>query len=264
MTNPGDQVPYYADAIVRRQDDTNRKLREQGAARSLAASTIGNGGLVVKDGGSITIEGTGSLNVGTGALNSAGSISAGTTITAGGAISAGTTITATGTISGGGFSTAGAVSCGSVSTANITVSANLSVGGSCTVGPINSTYARGHTVLSGYAVAYWDGNGDAGVNVSSVVYKQDITPADLSADVQAILRMALVRFRYIEAVEIYGDDAPIELGSLAEYVESIGLGEYVFHDVDGNVQGIAYERLTIPLIAVVQSLDARLRALEAA
>jgi len=147
---------------------------------------------------------------------------------------------------------------------NASVGGTLGVSGNSTFGPIKSAYARAHTVLSGYANAYWDGNGDAGVNVSSVVYKQDIAPADLSEEVQGILRMALVRFRYTAAVEEYGDDAPVELGSLAEYVESIGLGEYIFYDEQGTVQGISYERLTIPLIAVVQSLDARLKALEAA
>jgi len=142
------------------------------------------------------------------------------------------------------------------------VTGNLTVSGNSTFGPIKSAYARAHTVLSGYANAYWDGNGDAGVNVSSVVYKQDIEPADLASEVAAILRMALVRFRYTAAVDEFGADAPVELGSLAEYVESIGLGEYVFYDAEGHVQGIAYERLTIPLIATVQSLDARLRVLE--
>jgi len=251
MANPGDQFPPGQDWIPRRFRELQRQIDENASARSLAASQIGEGGLLIDGGGSLTIAGTGSLNVGSGALNSAGSISAGTTISAGG------------NISGGGFSTAGAI-VGNTVSANGMSTGSFSASGSSTMGPINCAYARGHTVLSGYANAYWDGNGDAGVNVSSVIYKQDITPADLSEEVQGILRMALVRFRYITAVEKYGDDAPVELGSLAEYVESIGLGEYVFYDMDGNVQGIAYERLTIPLIAVVQSLDARLKVLEAA
>jgi len=263
MANPGDQFPPGQDWIPRRFRELQRQIDENASARSLAASQIGAGGLLINGGGSLTIAGTGSLNVGSGALNSAGSISAGTTITAGGAISAGTTITATGTISGGGFSTSGAI-VGNTVSANGISTGSFSASGTSTLGPMNCAWARGHTVLSGYANAYWDGNGDAGVNVSSVIYKQDIAPADLSDEVQAILRMALVRFRYITAVEEYGEDAPVELGSLAEYVESIGLGEYVFYDLEGNVQGIAYERLTIPLIAVVQSLDARLKVLEAA
>lgn len=139
---------------------------------------------------------------------------------------------------------------------------SVTVSGSSAFGPINSGYSRGHTVLSGYANAYWDGNGDAGVNVSSVVYKQDVSGVVLDAEVKAILSLALVKFRYIAAVEEYGDEAPIELGAIAEYVEAVGLGEWVFRDSEGEVQGISYERLTIPLIAVVQSLDKRLKALE--
>lgn len=161
------------------------------------------------------------------------------------------------------FLSSGFTTGGMTATGNVSVAGTLSVTGQSSLGPIKSPYSRAHTVTSGYANAYWDGNGDSGVNVSSIAYKQDVAPAELSAEVQALLSLALVRFRYISAVEEYGDAAPVELGTIAEYVESIGLGEWVFRDAEGVVQGISYERLTIPLIAVVQNLDQRLKALEA-
>ena len=248
MLSPGsitNSVPD-PDVAIRLQRDTQRAAQEQASATSLQQSQIGAGGLLINGGGSLTISGGGSLNVGSGALNSAGSITAGTTIAAGGALS-GASVAVTGLASSATSSTTG----------------NAAVGGTSTLGPINSTYSRGHTVLSSYAVAYWDGNGDAGINISTVVSKQDITPADLAPEVQAILALALVNFRYIAAVEEHGDSAPVEIGAIAEYVEAMGLGQWVFRDAEGAVQGISYERLTIPLIAVVQSLDKRLKALEA-
>lgn len=240
MTNPGDAVPYYGDAIVRRQDDLKRALREQGAARSLAASTIGAGGLTVKDGGSITIEGTGALNVGSGALNSAGSITAATTMTAGGQVQ-GATLRSTGNTSVGGA---------------LAVTGDINV-----TGDIYTPHGRATPVTSGYVGAWLNVDGRLGATASSVFVKQDFEPANTAALVDALYHVALVRFRYIAAVEQFGDAAVSELGSIAQYFVACGLGEYVFNDADGNPQGINYERLTIPLIAVVQDLDARLKAL---
>jgi len=148
---------------------------------------------------------------------------------------------------------------------NASVTGSLGVTGNSSFGPVKSAYSRAHTVLSGYANAYWDGNGDAGVNVSSVDSKQDIAPADLSEAVEALRTLALVQWRNIAAVDEFGDEAPTEYGSIAQYVAAKGLDAFTFNvqDPDGDtgvVQGINYERWTIPLVAAFQSIDARLRA----
>lgn len=136
-------------------------------------------------------------------------------------------------------------------------------------GPIYTPHGRATPVTTGYVGAWLNSDGRIGASVSSVVYKQDFGPANTDELVRAILGVSLVRFRYIQTVEDLGDKAPLELGAIAEYFASVGLGEYVFNNADGEPMGINYERLSIPLIAVVQRLhaegaarDARLEALE--
>ena len=263
MPNPGDLVPYGDDAIVRRQDDTNRRLREQGAARSLAASQIGSGGLLINGGGSLTISGTGSLNVGSGALNSAGSISAGTTISAGG------------NISGGGFSTAGSitgntVSTNGLSTGSATVTGDINLGGD-----LYTPHGLATPVTSGYFAAYINGDGRLGRTVSARRYKQDITA--WAPEKQAVFALQLVTYRLKSNVLSMGDGAPVEVGLIAEELVALGLSWLVLY-IDGEVEGIAYEKISLALLPVVQdhetrmleqeaataSLSARLAALEAA
>lgn len=84
--SPGFAMPPAEDGIVRQLKDLWRAVRENAAARSLESSQIGKGGLRVTDGGSITIEAPGQLIVASGVLNSAGSITAVTDISAGGKV----------------------------------------------------------------------------------------------------------------------------------------------------------------------------------
>lgn len=72
----GFPIPENPDEIARRLTDLERSLAVEAARRSLTASAIGKGGLRVYDGGSIKIEGDGSLFLETGNLVlKAGSIS---------------------------------------------------------------------------------------------------------------------------------------------------------------------------------------------
>lgn len=166
---------------------------------------------------------------------------------------------------------------GSVSAVNVSASGNVSAGGNLSAtgtasagglatfnGGISSTDARNRVLTQGYAVGYWDATGRAGTVPSALRYKQDVEPADTAKEVEALRTVALVRYRYIAAVEELGDAAPYLLGSIAEYFVAAGLGEWVFFSEDGKPDGINYERLTIPLIAAFQSLDRRIRALESA
>ena len=165
----------------------------------------------------------------------------------------------TGNVTATGFGHFGSdVSAGAAITAQGAVSGSS---GSFPVG-VTSLGARSTTLTNGFANFYIDSAGRMGIVPSSIWVKQDIHAADTRDEVAAIFRMPIVDYRYIAAVEEHGDAARVERGSIAEYVELIGLGRYVSRDADGEVDGINYERLTIPLIAAVQSLDARLRALE--
>ncbi len=140
---------------------------------------------------------------------------------------------------------------------SINVSGDVTAGGNINVaGDIYTPHGRATPVTTSYVSAWLNGDGRLGATASSVVYKQDFSRPNTDPLVDALLAVSLVRFRYIQAVEELGDKAPWELGAIAEYFVAIGLGEYVFNNADGEPQGINYERLTIPLIAVVQRLHA--------
>ncbi|UFU14643.1 hypothetical protein LQK89_02775 [Curtobacterium sp. C1] len=247
----------------------------------LQNASIGAGGLTV-NGGSITITGGGSLNVTgggqmniSGGLNSGGTLSAQQSITAGTTISAGSDITTQGNLNApnGSLSLGGNASVnGSATVGSLSSSGGGSFGGGLTAtsvglgssGTVTSTYARNNSVSSSYVAAYLNGDGRLLASASSHTIKQDFTPADVRPLVDALYRLALIRFRYIAAVEEHGDDAAEELGSIVEYVDRTPLREFVARrtndDGDEVPFAINWERFTIPLVAAVQDLDRRLRA----
>ncbi len=88
MTNPGDKFPRGEDFIIRELKALRRMITENASARSLAASSIGSGGLTVKDGGSITVEAGGNITLADGDFNAA-NLNASTNVHAGQDMSAG-------------------------------------------------------------------------------------------------------------------------------------------------------------------------------
>ena len=229
----------------------------QNASIGVGGLTVsGSGGINVTGGGSITITGTGILNVAAGGLSSAGAITAATSISAGTTLSAGGAISGASLNVGGGLVTAGNIS----ASGSIAVAADINL-----TGDLYSPHGKATPVVSAYVVAYFNGpDGRLGASPpSAVINKQDVTPPNAGDLVQALLRISLVRFKYIANVAALGDAAPDELGGIAEYFDTTALGEYVYRDDNEKPIGINYERLSIPLIAVVQSLDMRLKTIEA-
>lgn len=127
---------------------------------------------------------------------------------------------------------------------------------------VTSAGARINNVTNNYAAAYIDGNGDFGINVSTVREKTNIDTVSLKPEIEALYTIALVTFQYERAVREQGELAPVEVGTIAEYAEQAGLGRWIMYNENGEILGINYERLTIPLIATVQDLNSRLRAIE--
>jgi hypothetical protein len=101
-------------------------------------------------------------------------------------------------------------------------------------------------------------NGSIGYVPSSLRFKQDV--AAMTIDEQAVLALQLVSFRYTAAIENLGDDAPTEVGLIAEQVHDLGMTWLVDYDDEGKPFGIKYERLAFALLPVIQSFDQRLRA----
>ena len=230
-------------------------------------TVTGTGGISVTGGGSITISGTGILNVSAGGLNSAGAISAATTITAGGLITGVGLNAGSGPITGASLNVGG----GSVTAGAFSASGSGSIGGN-----LNMTgqvfIPNGFAAVSGYTIAYVNVDGRLCVGASAARFKQDFQPVHADPLIAGIYAADLLHFRLIAAVETIDrkmgplaegelrGTAAVEIGLLADQLENIGLDEFVYRDTAGDVLGIQYERLTVPLIAVVQSLDRRLRA----
>jgi hypothetical protein len=95
---------------------------------------------------------------------------------------------------------------------------------------------------------------------SSRTKKQNIMPAEIN--VNSVLSVEPKLFRYIKAVEQFGDDAPIELGMIAEDLHDAGLTHFVDYGPDGSVQGIHYSTYVVALQAVVRDQAARLAEIE--
>lgn len=216
----------------------------KGKARNAFNSlTIGAGGLIVSGVTQLTGGITGGLGV-TGGFSVAGAISATTTVSAGTALSA-----ASLALTGGG--TANAFTGSDLYTLN---------------GPTFN--------ITGGRVACWleTATGRVGMATSSERFKVILGDGDI--DVRALLDQKIVRYQRIE--ELAKRDDPdsenyvgpdyavrVETGLIAERMNEAGLSEWVFFEDDGvTALGIHYSELVVPLLAAVQSLDARLRALE--
>jgi hypothetical protein len=239
MGNPGSisaAVPYGEDKLIRRQQDLETRVREEAAARRLARSQIGAGGVIKVDG---TLQVTGDLEIPAGALSSAGSMSAGATVTAGTDVHAGDDLIADDDLIVGGDATIG-------STLNV-------------AGASYFPHAYANPVTTSYFAAYLNGDNRLGRTVSSRRYKSHIEA--WNPDVQAIFALQLVTFRLKAAVEEMGSDAPIEWGLIAEELVELGLDWLVIF-VDGEPEGIAYEKIALAMLPAVQDHERRIARLE--
>lgn len=241
------QLPAGADFMARKQRDAERKATEQAAARSLEASQIGAGGLLVTDGGSITIEGTGSLHVGSGALDSAGSISADDDITAGGALNANSlAIIAAATIGGG------------LTAASIGATGNMDASGRVfSAGALVSPGSHDYNVSVGYVAAWINGDGTIGTSPSTEALKKDLAPMNGPTGI-------------LDLQPYWGhydwDDSTERPKSflIAEKVYDAGFGPDIAPlDADGKPFTVNYSQLVPALIAELQAAVARIAALEA-
>lgn len=258
--------PAAEDDVVREQRDLARRQMENAAARSLEASTIGKGGLLVKDGGSITVEAPGTIDLQGGAF-SAATLSATSTIMAGGSV------TGAGIISNGGISATGdVVASGNVSAANVT-------GG--------NVFAQSlATNITATRVALWGRTSDGfiGTASSSRRFKTNIRPSEI--DPLAVLQIEDVLYQYTNEVRKRDDPTyeeyvgpehhvPTEIGAIAEQLHELGLWMFVIHErePDGTLilddmnepipSGIHYQMLVMSIFPVLRMQQARLDDIEA-
>lgn len=146
---------------------------------------------------------------------------------------------------------------------NATLAGNVTVGGVFYNPPaynFDITYTRRTA---------WVGNdGRLGYASSSADRKAAIEPADI--DPAAILTLEPREFYYREEIrrrtrlrinEGIDYRPPREVGLLAHEVEAVAPW-LVYHDEDGNAEGVEYAMLPVALLAVVRDQERRLRALE--
>jgi hypothetical protein len=104
-----------------------------------------------------------------------------------------------------------------------------------------------------------------GIGSSSARYKDNIVDAEIDTD--AVLKMKVRNFTYKpDRIE---SDGSVQVGVIAEELVALGLEDFVFFNEDGEPDGVAYEKLALALIPVVQSqaskmdlFEARLKKLE--
>jgi hypothetical protein len=148
---------------------------------------------------------------------------------------------------------------GSIGPADVNASGNVTAGGRViSAGVVNSPGTKANTVTVGYSAVYIDSAGNMGGNTSSRRFKQDISV--VKTDVAGFLGLKTYRFRYIDAVEELGDDAPWEFGLMAEDVVKVAPWACFYEDDGITVRGINYDRLIVAAINVLQDHEARLKA----
>ena len=113
-----------------------------------------------------------------------------------------------------------------------------------------------YTLTSALSANIWvDSNGTLGRSTSALKYKQDVR--DLESMDIGLLRPV----RYKSKCE--GDDQTKDhLGLIADEAADAGFEELITRGADGEVEGFQYERLTVVLLKELQTLRARVTALE--
>lgn len=159
---------------------------------------------------------------------------------------------------------------GAISPTSVSTSGGGSFGGNLSVGGVfYNPPAYGFDITYTRRAAWLGNDGRLGYASSSADKKVAITEADI--DPAAVLKLAPREFYYREEIRRRtrlrinegADYRPArEVGLLAHELDELGLGWLVYHDEQGNAEGIEYSMLAVALLAVVRDQDARISALE--
>lgn len=147
-------------------------------------------------------------------------------------------------------------STGAASFKNTVINGTLNVTSAAAVAGALYSAATYNQTNTGRAV-YVAADGLMGVGSSSKRYKKNIKDAEL--DTQAVLAISVKTFQYKTAIE---SDDNTHLGVIAEDLHDLGLTDFVYYDEQNRPDGVAYDRLALALIPLIQQQEARLRAIE--
>lgn len=136
-------------------------------------------------------------------------------------------------------------------TGTVNVTSALGVGGNI-YGV--STYNQNNTGRAVYVAS----DGLLGVGASSERFKENIET--VSIDPEAIRQIEVKNYNYKAD---FCSDNSTQIGVIAEELVALGLSEFVFFDEEGTPDGVAYEKLALAALVLVQHQADRLDAIEA-
>jgi hypothetical protein len=104
---------------------------------------------------------------------------------------------------------------------------------------------------------YVNSGGLYGIGASARRFKKNIVDAVI--DVQEVLKIRVRNFMYKKE---FDEDQDVHIGVIAEELIELGLDQFVYFNNQGEADGVAYEKLALALIPVIQNQEQRLQALE--
>lgn len=130
------------------------------------------------------------------------------------------------------------------------------IGGAVSVSG-NITGANTYNQTNTGRAMYVNSAGLYGIGASARRFKKNIVDAEI--DVQEVLKIRVRNFMYKKE---YDEDQDVHIGVIAEELQELGLDQFVYFNADGEPDGVAYEKLALALIPVIQNQEERLQALE--
>jgi hypothetical protein len=110
-------------------------------------------------------------------------------------------------------------------------------------------------VTSGYVAMYKNGDGRVGISPSARRFKKDIRDRAYTLDDALAIQVRDYRLR----ASVFGsNDAPVEVGVIAEELIDAGLSEFVAFDEDGQPLSVHYERLALVALGALRDTAAQL------
>lgn len=123
-------------------------------------------------------------------------------------------------------------------------------------------------VTSSYVAMYRNGDGRVGISPSARRFKKEIKDRAYTREQLRAIRVVSYRLR----ADVFGEgweEAPVDVGVIAEELVEAGLSEFVVFDENGDALSVHYERLALVAIGALQdtldqldTIEARLTALE--
>jgi hypothetical protein len=134
--------------------------------------------------------------------------------------------------------------------------AGISTNGSLVV-DVNITGKNTYNQTNTGRAMYVNSGGLYGIGASARRFKKNIVDAVI--DVQEVLKIRVRNFMYKKE---FDQDQDVHIGVIAEELLELGLDQFVYFNEDGEADGVAYEKLALALIPVIQNQEERLQALE--